>query len=235
MVVMKRKVTVVCMLAIAVCSLGAQELRFQVNQNEVFEYLNKKPDGSELTGKTVFFFENGKNSKAVGYTHRDARSEWKVLAGADCSPFAINYDEQHGSVKLSFDGTGNVRLTGTWDGKPVDAQKRFGANVTLENAMIVRNLDFENSEKYFFDLLQTDKLPRLVAYTMYFEAVGEETVTVPAGTFRCKKICFSLKDWRSMFYKAYYYVTDDDRRIIVKIDNVPKGGSSELVRIGMDR
>jgi len=66
---------------------------------------------------------------------------------------------------------------------------------------------------------------------MYFKVIGTTKVSVKAGTFNCKKILFSLTGYKGFFYKAYYYVTDDADRYIVKIENIPVNGSSELIAI----
>jgi len=87
------------------------------------------------------------------------------------------------------------------------------------------------NERYEFDFLQYDKLPELDADRMYFQVIGEETVTVQAGTFKCRKILFSLSDWRGSFWQAYYYISDDSHRYIVKTENIPHGGAMELIQI----
>ena len=208
----------------------AQERGFNINNDEIFVYSNIFSDDSEEPGRTRYFAVPGDES-FFGYIHSDSRSEWRVYSDEKGFPTEISYSASDNALFFEFDGSGNVRMHGVWDEKTVDITKKFKNNVTLENAAVVRTLDFDSGDKYVFDLLQTDKLPRLIAYRMYFKVLGTETVTVKAGTFRCRKILFTLTDWRTLFYKAYYYITDDDKRCIVKIDNVPEGGSSELISI----
>ena len=134
-------------------------------------------------------------------------------------------------MQLDFDGKGGVILTGYWNGKKIEQKNEFMKNVTLENALVVRTLELDNFDEYIFDLLQTSKFPSLESYKMYFKVLGEETVGVKAGTFNCKKILFSIKGWKGIFYKAYYFVSNDEHRYLVKIENMPRGGSTELVSI----
>ncbi|MBN1648301.1 MAG: DUF3108 domain-containing protein [Spirochaetales bacterium] len=228
------KIKTVFWMSVLVCTssvLYAQEIRSIGDENEVLVYRNIHADGSERTSRTRFFPVPGAIKGGIAYTNADEVSAWEVHTDLHGVPSLIKYSEKGNSLVLIFDGTGKVRVKGNWKGKEIDLAKTFSPTVTLENAAVARSLDFTSNTKYVFDLLQTDKLPQLVPYRMYFRVVGEEIVTVPAGTFRCKKIQFSLKDWRTLFYKAYYYISDDEKRIIVKIDNVPKGGSSELTAI----
>lgn len=66
---------------------------------------------------------------------------------------------------------------------------------------------------------------------MYFQVLNEEIVKVPAGTFKCKKILFSLADWRGNFYKSYHYITNDVHHYLIKMVNMPTGAKTELISI----
>ena len=195
----------------------------------VFKYVHGMADGSAYQSTTEYFVSDSSSS---GYSHLDPYSKWEVESASDGKPVMISYAEGKDCVVLHFDGSGNVVMTGTWKGEDVAEHGRFSPSVTLENMTVVRSLDFESGEKVEFDLLQVSEFPGLTPYEMYFQVVGRETVSVPAGTFDCRKVLFSLVGFRGMFYKAYYYVTDDDRRYVVKMENMPRGGHTELVAVG---
>jgi hypothetical protein len=101
-------------------------------------------------------------------------------------PSRISYRSREGEMTFTFAG----------NGKRVDEKLRLLPNATAENMLALRSLRLEDGGAYEFDLIQTDKLPRLEAYRMCFQLVGKEEVTVPAGTFRCLTLRFSFRDWR---------------------------------------
>ncbi|UCD72300.1 MAG: hypothetical protein JSW70_04710 [Syntrophobacterales bacterium] len=156
---------------------------------------------------------------------------WEVTTYTNGMPSTIAFQIDKNTVKWEFNGKGTVDMRANWEGRTFKRSRTFKPNVTVENTLFLRTLNFSQKEKYVFDLLQIREMPDLEAYEMFFKALGEEKVTVKAGTFTCKKILFSLTGFKGLFYKAYYYVTHDEHRYIIKIDNIPRGGTSELVRI----
>jgi len=181
--------------------------------------------------KQYFYYESYGPFSQLGPNKHVGSHKWEVLTDRNGIPRKINFFAGKDAVKMVFNGKGNVNVIINWEGKFVKKSKRFKKNVTLENALVVRTLDLSRKNKYIFDLLQLREMPDLEAYEMFFKVIGNKTVTVKAGTFRCKKILFSLTGFRGAFYKAYYYVTDDEHRYTVKIDNVPMNGSTELINI----
>jgi hypothetical protein len=173
-----------------------------------------------VDGKTAFY-----------YTFINEYSSWYVWTDSNAMPFKTIYENEDGKITLLFNHKGEAILQGIWKNRTIEKTKYFLPNVTLENALVVRTLDLESKEKHEFDQLQYDKLPQLDAYRMYFQVIGEETVTVRAGSFDCKKVLLSLSDWRGIFWQAYYYISNDSHRYIVKTLNVPDGGEMELIRI----
>lgn len=159
------------------------------------------------------------------------KHKWEVTTHTNGMPSIIAFQVDKNTIKWKFDGKGTVDMRAHWEGRAFKTSRTFKPNVTGENNLSLRTLDFSQREKYVFDLIQVREMPDLEVYEMFFWVLGEESVTVKAGTFTCKKILFSLSGLRGHFYKAYYYVTDDEHRYIVKIDNIPRGGTSELVHI----
>lgn len=159
------------------------------------------------------------------------KHKWEVTTDIQGMPIKISFQAGKNTVEMEFDGDGTVHMKANWNEKILKDSEKFKSNVTSENSLLVRTLDFSHHGKYVFDLLQLKEMPYLEAYEMFFEVLGDETVTVKAGTFKCKRILFSLTGFKGFFYKAYYYVTNDECRYIVKIDNMPMEGSSELIRI----
>lgn len=175
--------------------------------------------------------------KSIGdYTSEEiyapgGKHQWDVETDRNGKPKKIAFEAGENHVSFEFTPEGNVKMQGDWNGKVIQAAKQFKNEVTAENILYLRTRDFSRKKKYVFSLLQLRELPDLKAYPMYFQLVGKETVTVKAGTFKCLKVRFSLTGLKGFMYKAYFYISDDDNRTIVKINNVPKGGSMELVEI----
>ncbi|MBN2526257.1 MAG: DUF3108 domain-containing protein [Deltaproteobacteria bacterium] len=190
-----------------------------------------KEDGATYTGVTSYKVAQTSHGQTLSYIYRDKTAQWQVTANAKGHPSHVSYRSRNGQMRFDFDGIGNVTASGTWNQKPIRKKTRFSPNVTAENMLILSALPLEDDTVYEFDLLQMDALPKLKAYPMSFQLEGHETVTVKAGTFRCHKVRFTFSDWRRFFWKAFYYVTDDKRHMVVKIENIPDGGSTELVNV----
>lgn len=202
-----------------------------INNGEKFIFKITTSEGTTYTAETTYYVKNIENKIIYAYAHRDEFVSWDVTTDKNAIPIKIKFTEKGNQMNYSFNGNGKVNMSGFWNGKMVNEKGTFSKNVTVENALVAITLDLNLNNKYVFDLIQTDKLPNLKPFKMYFKVEGEERVMVKAGTFKCKKVLFTLTDFRSIFYKAYYYITDDEHRYIVKIDNMPMGGATELTSI----
>jgi|GEM_PF-1922439 len=203
----------------------------KINDGEKFIYKITGKDGKSFTGKSAYHVSCSNGKIIYSYLYISDIEKFDVKTDENGKPIEIIYEAKGNIIKLIFNGLGKTNMKGYWHGNKLDKEGYFLKNVTLENALVIRTMDLNSKEKYVFDLLQIGEFPKLIAYRMYFQVIGEETITVKAGSFRCKKVIFSLCDWRGFFYKAYYYISDDQNKYIVKIDNVPMGGTSELIKV----
>lgn len=207
------------------------ENKLKIKDGEILNLEITTKDNERFIAQTTYGVIEKNGNLFFSYVNKDNRSLWEVETDAKAFPIKIKYSKKGNKMQLDFDGKGGVILTGYWNGKKIEQKNEFMKNVTLENALVVRTLELDNFDEYIFDLLQTSKFPSLESYKMYFKVLGEETVGVKAGTFNCKKILFSIKGWKGIFYKAYYFVSNDEHRYLVKIENMPRGGSTELISI----
>lgn len=189
--------------------------------NKVYNYEMNDGKGNTTLCDTKFNWANISGTKYSHYIFSGKDFSWNVTGSADGKPKEVIFKAGKDSITLRFNGEGLVICTGSWKNKKISESKKFRANVSMENMLVLQTLDFNKKGKYIFDLIQYDKLPDIIAYRMYFKVRGNETITTSAGTFKCKKIEFSIDDFRSIFYKAYYWITDDSKRLMVKVDNVP--------------
>lgn len=214
-----------------ISSIFSNENNLQIINGETFIMKIIEKNGETYYGTNKYSIQSVDGKTTYYYSYVDKYDSWYVWTDSNGIPFKIIYENEYGKITLLFNHEGKVTMQGSWKNEVIEKIKYFLPNVTLENTLVIRSLNLESNEKYEFDLLQYDKLPELDAYRMYFQVVGEETVTVKAGTFHCKKVLFSLSDWRGIFWQAYYYVSNDSHRYIVKTLNVPDGGAMELIRI----
>lgn len=205
------------------------ELRINDSETLIYEITDENNNMSMAVCKYKVQMEYGK--KLFSYTHTHNNEIWKVLTDTRANPLHIVYINGNNRMTLLFDKPGRVVLQGYWEDKQMNKTRLFSTPVTLENALKARTLDLSTDQKQKINLLQTDKFPDLEPYEMYFKVIGEENLTVKAGIFTCKKVLFTLKGWRGMFFKAYYYISDDAHRYLVKMENIPRNGCSELVKI----
>ena len=214
---------------LSVSFIYAENLNVYNGEKFIYEVTNSEDEVFNTT--TTYFVKQENGEKLYSYTNKDKYETWNVTTDVQGVPKNITYQAYGNTLTLDFEGTGDVTMQGYYGGEQIDKTGNFAANVSLENALILRTMDLDKGNKYVFDLLQTDKFPELKAYKMYFKVLGTETVQVEAGEFECKKVLFSLTGFRGLFYKAYYYVTDDENKYLVKMENMPKGGSSELISV----
>jgi hypothetical protein len=203
---------------------------FSLQSGERLEFSIQGASGEKYTSASQYSDTIINGARYFRYVNSDKYAHWDVIADTNGSPLNIAYQTNGNTMNLSFDGLGKVTMDGFWNGKKTEQKGIFQRNVTLENAFILRTMEFTIGAEREFTLLQTDKFPELSAYTMFFKVLGNETIKVAAGAYSCKKVLFSIRGWRGLFYKSYYYVSDDAYRHLVKMTNVPLGGWSELVK-----
>ncbi len=225
---MIKKITLSIIILLSTIQLPAQQSVIENNESFIYKIDN---DGNSYTATCTYTIKEFSGIKRYYYDYSDKYCAWEVTTDFNGLPQNIVFRKDKNRVTLKFNKTGAVKMTGLWDGKNLMETGKFSANVTLENALVLRTMDLRKGKKHVFDLLQTEKFPDLEAYEMCFEVIGIETVTVPAGTFQCKKVLFTVNDLRSAFFKAWYYVTDDNHRYIIKMENMPRGGSTVLTQI----
>lgn len=209
--------------------LFSQDLIIENGETMIYKIQNK--DGSTYTSKTTYFVSELNNETIYSYRNQDDLEIWDVTTDINAFPKEINFATRGNQIKLVFNDTGEVKMSGVWNGEIVEQTGQFDKNITLENAMVVRTLDLDSRKRYVFDLLQTDKFPELKSFKMYFKVIGDESVAVNAGTFDCKKVLFTIKGLGRLFYKAEYYISNDKHRYIVKIENMPMNCDTELEQI----
>ncbi|MDA3900333.1 MAG: DUF3108 domain-containing protein [Spirochaetes bacterium] len=196
-----------------------------VNDGETFTYvttLNKTTEQNSCT------YRNTNNGYTYIYT--SANESWQVKTYRSGRPQTVKHNIRGNELSFVYNAN-SVSISGIWAGDAINNEKRYDRLVTSENALLLRTHDFTKNPEMVFEMQQPDYYPLLETMTMQYIYEGTETVTVPAGTFECKKIRFTLTGIKKMFFSAYYYITDDARQIIVKTENMPRNGKSELVKI----
>jgi len=197
-----------------------------IKNGESFRYTETEKNGSAVHTSCTYTGDDA----TFAYTYRSPSNVWAVLTDKSGRPLTISHTLAGNELNFVYKGT-SVKMTGLWNGTRVDEQKDFPGMVTGENALLLRAHDFDAQKSFSFFLVQPDKYPKLAAFKMTFTWVGSESVTVPAGNFSCRKIRFTLAGAGSVLYNAWYYITDDNRRIIVKSENMPVNGSCVLEKI----
>lgn len=210
---------------------GKQKFVYRVKVSNNVYTETTEYDKATVNGKNCVMYISTGDFTATDKHDESGNHRWEVLADYSGIPVKIGLYSCKNSIIMKFDGKGNVDYAIDWKNTKRIGQKIFRSNVSFENALIVRTLDFNRKDRYIFDLIQARELPEIVSYEMYFQVLDNKRISVEAGVFNCRKILFSLTGFKGMFYKAYYYVSDDPNRYIVKIENVPMNGSSELVLI----
>lgn len=228
---MKKTALITCISFITIF-ISAQEFNFDKLNGKSFVYKIKESMAVEYNCTTSYKWEVIGGVKYCNYITIGKNEIWDVTTDLNGKPLKICYKKAKDSLKLDFKTNGQVIMKGIWENKKVYESKTFSDNVSLENVLLLQTMDFNNRDKYVFDLIQYDKFPKLVAYRMYFKVTGEQDVTTSAGKFKCKTVDFSLTDLRGLFYTAYYWVSDSPEHTMVKIDNIPAMmGKTELVEI----
>jgi len=188
-------------------------------------------NSEKFYGEFKFNLIEQNQKKFNHYLYVDKNEKWDVTTTEIGIPVKVIHTLHGNLIEFYFSEDGRVKMIGKFNNESIQEERTFKPGITVENIMVLKNLDFNSTENYNFDLIQTLEYPKLIAYPMYFRIVGNQKVCVKAGEFNCKKILFSLSDMRGLFFRAYYYVTDDLERNIVKIENMPISGKTELISI----
>jgi len=208
-----------------------------VKNGETFDYIRKstRPDSQGVRFKMLFSVEQEGGQTQFVYENRHPDGRWLVRTRADGTPVETNLARGRDNYKLKFSPDGHLVMNGVWEGKEREYKARFDPNATLENLMLLRTLPLEPGSKYSFQQFRPDKLPKLVPFRMMYQVLGKKTITVKAGTFRCKEVLFTCKSsFYRRFYKSYFYVSDDDHRYFVKEVNPSRGFVVDLQSIGYE-
>lgn len=216
---------------VGLLGLGAASVR----NGETFDYIRKSTQNSSenVRFKMAFSVKTEGAETHYLYENKHPDGRWLVRTRKDGTPVETNLIREREKYRVQFSPDGRLTVKGVWDGKQQEYKARFDPNATLENLMLLRTLPLQPGAKYSFQQFRPDKLPKLVPYKMYYQVVGEKTVTVKAGTFRCKEVLFTCKSsLYRRFYKSYFYVSDDSHRYFVKEINPSRGFEVELQSIG---
>lgn len=216
------RVVLVCM---AVLCLPLQA-RPRISGGEIFYYTETMGD-KRVRESNCFY---SVNESGYEYFYQAPGEQWLVRTDTRARPLGITHRIEGNELVFDYSDT-SVRMKGMWKGTSVADTQSYPSFVTGENALLLRTHDFDAEKSFSFLLMQPDGYPKQKVLRMKFTWVGNETVTVPAGTFDCRKICFSMDGAASLLFRAHYYISNDERQIIVKSDNMPLKGSTQLVKI----
>lgn len=159
---------------------------------------------------------------------------WDVLSTSDGHPRLIEYKVGKNNIRMTFSKDGHFELKGVWDGKKCFKQKNFENKIYVELSTLIRTFNLKHTKPLTFELVQLPRLPNIETHHLYIQAIENTKVKVPAGSFFCKKILLSASGYKGYFFKAYFYVSNDARQVVVKIENLPIGGVTELIKISFE-
>jgi hypothetical protein len=156
---------------------------------------------------------------------------WDVVSTHDGQPLLINYHVGPNNMHMTFDKNGLFEMKGVWDGKKCHQKINFDNQVYVEITGLVRTMDLNRSTPIMFDLVRMTEFPMVKSHDLFFQILNEVVIDVPAGRFNCKKIMLSATGYKGYFFKAYFYVTNDQKQVIVRVDNIPIGGMTQLIEV----
>ena len=229
-----------CLVSVLLLACWNNSFAFQIVPGQVFEY-RTFAHNQTATESIVYSAITSGSKTLLRYTNTGTNINpdlapgraafiCRVTADEKGIPFETSYAVSANAVRTLFN-QGEVNLVANWKGKSFTHRRQFSAEVSTEPFLMLRTMDLATANRRVFDFVSYRDFPGFSSYPMVFEVLNRETVTVPAGTFICKKAVFTANDWRSIFFKAYYDITDDDRRWIVKIEFRPFGGGMELLGV----
>jgi hypothetical protein len=164
------------------------------------------------------------------YEH-GGRHCWDVVSTSDGKPRLINYHAGPNSMQMTFEKNGFFEMKGFWDGKKCFQRKSFDNQVYVEITGLVRKMDLNRKTPIPFDLIRITRFPVLKSHDLFFQILHDIVIDVPAGRFNCKKVMLTASGYKGFFFKAFFYVTTDKHQIIVRVDNVPIGGMTQLIEV----
>jgi len=197
-----------------------------------------KIDGKNYTEKMVIHYgkEFIKYTSCGDYTDPEIYEPggyhcWNIVSTSDFKPLTIDYYAGPNKMLMTFTKEGHFTMNGIWDGKKLQKNKIFHSQAYVEITGLVRTMDLNKKFPAAFDLIRITQFPGLKRHCLKFKTLEDVVVDVPAGRFNCKKLLLTPTGYKKFFYKAYFYVTTDKRQLVVKVENVPIGGMSELIEV----
>jgi hypothetical protein len=96
-------------------------------------------------------------------------------------------------------------------------------------AVLLRNLDFSKAKTEFKGLIY--QYPYIC--TMVFVVEGQERISVQAGDFDTYKVKLTLPGFKSIFFKAYFWVSTEEPHYLIKYEGKRHKNTvvTELVKI----
>jgi len=159
---------------------------------------------------------------------------WDVLSTSTGQPRLIEYKIGPNNMHMAFSKNGHFEMKGFWEGKKSSTKRVFDNKVYVELPSLLRTMDLNQSAPVKFELIRLPELPFIKTHDLFVQVMGYKKVKVPAGHFSCKKILLSASGYKGLFFKAYIYLTHDERQLIVKIENLPIGGETELIEMSFE-
>lgn len=179
----------------------------------------------------VWRAERGRRT-VLAYRHAWPEKAWALATDGQGNPLRMVYTEKDNAVRYTVSGNGTLRLTGIWNGQRLDETKRFPPPLSLETFLVLQHMQGRQGEVFEFEFLRTEKLPSFTSRRMRFEVDGFEKIRVPAGEFDCMVLHFTTANpVLRPFYSGKLYVTNDERRMLIRSENLPKDARLELLQL----
>jgi hypothetical protein len=156
---------------------------------------------------------------------------WDVVSTYDGQPRLINYHVGPNNMQMIFDKNGLFEMKGVWDGKNCHQKMNFDNQVYVEINSLVRTMNLNSKTPITFDLVRITAFPMVKSHDLFFQILHDIVIDVPAGRFNCKKVMLSATGYKGYFFKAFFYVTNDENQFIVRVDNIPIGGMTQLIEV----
>jgi len=156
---------------------------------------------------------------------------WDVVSTSDGQPLLIDYQAGPNNMHMTFEKNGRFEMKGVWDGSQCYKKLNFDNPVYVEITALVRTMNLKQKTPVSFDFIRITKFPIVKTHYLYFQTLHDVVIEVPAGRFNCKKIMLSAAGFKGYFFKAYFYVTTDKRQLIVRVENIPIGGMTQLIEV----
>jgi hypothetical protein len=162
---------------------------------------------------------------------KGGRHCWDVVSTRDGQPRLIDYQAGPNSMHMTFEKNGLFEMKGFWDGIQCHKKRDFDNPVYVEIMGLVRTMDLKQKAPIRFDFIRITQFPMVKVHYLYLQMLHDVMIDVPAGRFNCKKIMLSVSGYKGFFFKAYFYVTTDKRQLIVRVENIPIGGMTQLIEV----